>query len=939
MPAQYDVRALERALEQAEEADAETHKLLNNLGLGHSAAGRPRAALRAHRKEKQACKRLVAARNAPPARLVDLAIAYRRCGDAMLKVDALELGDGTTVTARVDIARRAHEQYERGLRTAVAAAEAGVVAAGVEVQAASAAMSQSALVVAMETKERSDYEKVASLGGRAAALAERLTDVQAGGRRARTSMVLSAAVNLAIGMSGLGDCVRAKTLFQAIAVRAKDSGDSLNWMRGLANLAEETGEESDWALCLEYVDEWVALAKEQCDEGEEGEALRKRGSVLFELHRYEEAHVALDRAALLGRDENAREEARRNLELVESELEDQRAAEASLEAAFATLATAAASGRSGDFVAEALARLAAGENSSKLRRFDGVLEHLGRYFVLVDEYGCTPSATGVEALRNCSAVTSMAEALGKKGRHGEAVEWSMKELALYKDDLAGQSQAWGNIGIYLDDDGKYEAAKEALNTSMELANKAGDAHLRKVAQDNLRIVIENQSEKETCGANNVVADEVESVMDDAVIVAVGNDAAPSVRDLRPDKALSRSMSADEHSIVIDSGGNGVEAMCDVENAGRRGSQHQDALTTSDDVSRHGNVGCAVGRHASTTGSRSAADRSCAGSRRFVDFVALFRKQCGRAFQQAGRPEVAPRSILLERLRPLSAKLVACEEGDIVVVDFSSTFLCDDEVPPLMRTLATLPAHEPQLLLDFHLNPLLTPSSVRWLSSVSSLSGPPRSLPAVLTLDLSGTGIDATCLTMLARALCPVGTLPHVKNLAVGKNSLGKEPEVAAEAVSRLLLQNSQLQSLDLSLNLLSRDFLTRLVDCLERNSGKRQMESSSSPPLSVMSLDLSLNNRCEPTALFEVSEVGHCRADAPANLVGRLVAAVPSLRSVDVRACGARDPVRKRLFELRDRLLKPRDGFLSGELEVDDSIDLLVVSPEVYDAVREGIVV
>jgi hypothetical protein len=47
--------------------------------------------------------------------------------------------------------------------------------------------------------------------------------------------------------------------------------------------------------------------------------------------------------------------------------------------------------------------------------------------------------------------------------------------------------------------------------------------------------------------------------------------------------------------------------------------------------------------------------------------------------------------------------------------------------------------------------------------------------------------------------------------------------------------------------------------------------------------------------------------------------------------------VRRRLFELRSALLKPRDAFLAGHAETDDSVELVVVSPNVYDPVQNAL--
>jgi tetratricopeptide (TPR) repeat protein len=953
---EYDVAALERALEHAEHADAEVHKVYNNLGLAHTAAGRHRAALRAHRNEKQACKRLVNDSGGSASRLVDLAIAYRRCGDAMLKVDALAVGvdndDGddeddarqsrtgaaNTITTRVEIARHAYIQHQKALTTAAAARKAGSPAASVEVQAASAAMSQSALAIALETRERDDYTMVVAMCGRAAAMVEQLSDTDAVSSKARVEMTLSAAVNLAIAVSGLGDKPNAKKLFQAAGVRARNIGDRLNLIRCIANLAEEAGDEGDWMLCSEYVDEWVALAKKQRDTGEEADALRKRGAAMFERNKFEEARAALDRAALIGRDKSSREEALKNLHLVELELDEIRVAREKLQD---VLPQVIAAYESGDMVEEARLRLTAGEAAVNLRVDDSpVFEHLSRYFVLVDEYGCSTMATGIDDVRHCTAVANMSEAYWRRGQFADAVNWGMRELAVYGDDIAGQAQAWCNIGIYLDDDGKFENALEALNKSIALAEEAGDEQLRSRAELNRNVVIANRAERNE--QSNLGCDDSGVILGDCSARASGDaDAIAGVSLGREESIESNhddvempdvvteavsfpavalpgvvSTSLGEQSIVMDSGGTNV--------AGGRGRYVDGGTVLSNAFPRRLSTGQSV--ETRSCGLGTGADRSSAGSRRYIDLPAEYRKRC-KGLSMSGRI-VEPRGMIMEKLRTVSAKLVTSDESETQTVDVSATFLTDKEFVSLFETLTALPVKEPTLSLNLRLNPLITPVSFRWLAGsgtgaasgsqrVSAMMlmpsiGPPRGLPSVVCLDLSGTGLDALSLGILARALDEkCGTLPSLATLSVGKNSLGDAPVAAADAVARLLTQSSSLRTLDLSLNLLPNNFLPLLADKVESFSSQREARTTTS---GVCNVDFSLNNRRAPTALLETD------GDSVVGYVRRLMRVVPSLQRLDLRACGAVADVRRALFAFRAELVDCRSQF-----------EIVVVSPDVYD--------
>jgi tetratricopeptide (TPR) repeat protein len=983
-PNKYDVSSLERALENAENVDAVAHELYNNLGLAHAAAGRHRAALRAHRAEKQACKRLVAENDGNAARLLDLSIAYRHCGDATLKVNVLTVGPATAVcdddddddessrpvnkiTARVDIARSAFTQHEKALNAAVAAHKAGGKGGIVEVQASLAAMAQSALAVAHETREEYDYDRVASLCARAVTMAEKLSDNDVGGHKARFGMTLSASVNLASAISGLGDKKKAKRLFQATGVRARHIGDKLNLIRCIANLAEEADDDGDWPLCIEYVDEWITLAKSQNDDSEEADALRKRGTVLFEMRKHEDAREALDRAALLARDVSAREEALKFLHLVELEIEEIRVARETLETVTKKVSVAF---ESGDVIEEARLRLSASEAAFTLLSEDtAVFDHLSRYFALVDEYGCSTMTTGVDEIRHCSAVANMAEVHWRGGRFGEAVEWGMRELAVYADDLAGQSQAWCNIGIYLEDSGKHEKAKDALNRSIALAEEAGDKQLRDKAELNLNIIIETHAEREQQEQMNVDSGEIDNFDnlegDHSDIVTAGvlshmpvgdpvasnsnimhaNDdenasgtnmtgisalVATSFGEKTPIDSRRGTGSGGELSIVVNSDNvNGVGVSSREWIIGGSAARSNEIVNGLSNQRRQARIDQSLGAYSTCGG--NGGDRSSAGSRRYMDLSTAYRKRCMAVAY--GKQTVEPRALILEKLRTLSAKLITGCESDVMTLDVSASFLGDDEFIPLFESLAALPVNEPQLSVNLRLNPLLTPASICWLAGTAASaaaaaaappardvifrparvsSGPPRSLQSIVSLNLSGTGLDAASFGALARALNGrTGTLPSVATLDVGKNGLGGAPALAADAVARLLTQPSALQTLDLSLNLLSNTFLSLVADNVERLI---LLRLPGSPPCGVYEIDLSLNNRRAPTALLEAP------SSAVVGWVRRLIRAVPSLGRLDVRASGGVGPVRRGLFELREELIAEGNGF-----------ELVVASPEVYD--------
>ncbi len=329
-PDAHDIPALERQLENVEDNDEEAHKLYNNIGVAYTAARQYRSALRAHRLEKRACRRLLNQQPDNPDRLVDLAIAYRRCGDAMLRVNGLQNAAGDVITDRKEVILLAHAQHAKGLEVA-RDADRNLPASRVEVQAACAAVAHSALQLGLETRNHADIKRACLFISKAAMLAGELGPADRVSTKKKRNMHLNAAVNFGIALSALGDRKRAKAMFETAAVRAKAWGDVPNHARAVANLAEEASLASDWELCEKYVGLWLAYAKSVNDELEESDALRKLGVALFEQDRIEEARDAFQRALLLANDDVSRKDARKNLLLVEIEIEDVRAAAEKIE--------------------------------------------------------------------------------------------------------------------------------------------------------------------------------------------------------------------------------------------------------------------------------------------------------------------------------------------------------------------------------------------------------------------------------------------------------------------------------------------------------------------------------------------------------------------------------------------------------------------------------
>lgn len=934
----YDIAALERQLERTEDADADAHPIYNNLGLAYTKEGNYRKALYYHRREKEACKRLASTSRDKPERLIDLAIAYRLAGNATLHVDKLAVDNGAKVTDdRLAILRQAHVQHGKALKVALEAAQGGA-AADFELQTATAAMAQSAISIALETQVADDFRTASELAGKAAVRAENLSDKEAGGKKVRGAMTLAAAVNLGLALSGLGDKQRAKTLFQAAAVKARKAGATETIVQCVANLAQEAQDECDWDLCLDYADEWVLLSKKLRDKPEEADAQRMRGRTLVLLRQFDAARTAFERAEIYGRDERAREDARTSREWVEKEIDAQKDLGVALAAAVAECEKALSAE---DPIAEARAKLDAAEASFSLGMFSVAIDHFGRYFELVDEYACSTGVTGIGQRRHCMSVTSMAESMHHEKRFTEAVQWAERELQVCEvDDKAAQASAYCNIGNYNDDLGKYEAAKENLRKSIVLATESGDQSILEKAKNNLSIVLENEAEKNTETIPQAVAAADTAVAGSDDVVVGSQNSVELVEDFRAvgmNNAGQQFESADvpvsptrmpanggerEESICISSGSAGGFVGASRVRSGAT-SNAQGGMNSVPPV-RNSSSRAASHTRVTGTASASVADRSFAGKRRIIDVADIYRRRCEAVSQRPGVGELEVRRVILQRLQPLSAKVVACADSDVLEVDMSLCFLHDGEFRPLVEALAELPVHAPLLHLNCSLNPIITSDSVRWLAS--SANGPPRPLESLVALDLSGAGLTSSCLGPLARALTANGVLPCLANLFLGKNAIGNVDNVTANAVGLLLMQETRLKHLDMSLNLLSHTFLPQLADAVELLAKQKPAGTTTS----ILSFDLRLNNRRNPTALLELSPEGFSSPEEPVQCITRILEAVPSLSTLDVRASGAAWPVRQSLCQLQSGL-NPDDNLLSLVPRDEPDKNIIVVSPGVDD--------
>lgn len=761
-------------------------------------------------------------------------------------------------------------------------------------------MTQSALAIAQATRVASDFRLVTQLCVEATVLADRLSD-KGVSEEASTSMKLSAAVNLGVALSGLGDKNRAKTVFETAALRACAIEDTLNHIRCVANLAEEASDDGDWQLCMTYVKQWIELARTRQDEGEEGDALRKKGAASFELGQFEGARRALAMAVDLARDENARNEAENNLHVVVAQIEE---IESQRERLAELGPRCDAARENGSLLDEVRLRLDAAEAAKGAGNDQAEFSHLERYFELADDSGCRPDTAGIERSRHCSAVANMAEAYWKAKRFADAVKWGMRELAVYEDDVAGQAQAWCNIGVYLDDGGHPDRARVALARSIELAKQSGDDHLRERAEYNMDVIdTEEAGKRLEDGVPGSVVDQVPT-SGPQLDGSSSRTAAPA-----PSVAADQPGDRDDCSVVVESG---TPDLGRTKNICPRTSRMNEAL----DEQAETNHECRTQGPVSGDATSSMGARSSAGKLRYIDLPAIYRRSCA-SLSRKGKP-LQPRNEIIDQLQQLSSSLVLNADADRpVFVNLSANFVDTEDVVALHQALASLPSTAAAVHLDLSMNRLLTSHAIRVVSGTDpSAHNGPFPLEA---LDLSACAVSVDDLGTLARAMRPLGALCTVKRLDVGKNHLGKSPGSAADVVARLLSQSHHLRHVDLSLNQFPASFLRALAENVERIAASSSHSSSS-----VEVVSLQLNNRRSPTALL-YDEHG---TGAPAKYIECVIRALKGLRLLDLRACGASRNTRNALHSTEGRL---NSEALDGSHPGRPGIRLQVVSSGVAD--------
>ncbi|PXF40497.1 Tonsoku-like protein [Gracilariopsis chorda] len=904
----YDIAQLQRQLDNLEDHnDSEAQKLYNNLGLAHLQARRYRHALNAHRREKAACKRLV---NANPHNLnhrLDLAIAYRRCGDVILKLDRLIDADRNLITDKADVIRAAHVQHRHALKIARVIDSPY---ARVERQAASAALAQSALALALETKSIPAFRHAAQCCIRAARLIDciRNEDIRVVDPD-KNDMTHGLAVNFAIALSGMGEMKKANTMLHAVALNAKRVNDMQNFVRALSNLAEEASDEQDWNMCQFYSQQWVHMARQARDEADESDALRKLAVALRENHDFRGAKQALQRAILIAATKDAADEARRFLDVVEQETDQFERMQRELAAAQRSAVEAE---QDANFVEEAKCTLTAGNHAFALKKWKLAVELLQRYFVLVDEFGCNTAVTDVPYPVHNTAVANVAEAMWKMNKYEEAVKWASRELAVFEGDDAGQAQAWCNLGVYLDDFGKKHKAMDALKQSMFFAEKAGDQEIFNRAQTNLELVEEElqktnanppstsqapqshvfviDPENQDTTANSGPIPQVASTLNPSTILssvnvassshAPGNNGATSNGGEK-----SVMMVSTQPSVGISKRTNGFTATSQDVSLPRTRSFHADFRSSA--ATKNSYEDANRSRSHPSRGATVTADRSSIGFKKVVDVVSEYKKICtGR---QHGLSHLQPR--IVTALQSLSSALIArdaCDETSMIpaVLNLSRMLLNDNDVSIIFEILSKI-GEDYAVHLNLSFNPTVTSTAYDCLNPRSYFS--PCNLHCVKELNLSCSGLSGNALRILADALSKTGSLSCVTIVNVSKNALGRQWKVTAFAVARLLLNASKVQELDLALNLLPNTFMKELLDNLQRLNTSSQ-QGTDSP---IRKVSFNLNNRCFPTAMLDMEY-----ADDAVRVFKSLFTILPGLEVVDVRACGASRTLRRMLREL-----------------------------------------
>lgn len=738
---------------------------------------------------------------------------------------------------------RAVEMHIRGLK----AAEKSEVP--LEIQRAYAATSQSTLELAAQEENTDDAKEVyrAAMWYAWKSCEEALAlEQEVAIERARKRMVVAARVNYARALSAWGgDHDMVKKLLEKARFMAKKIRDVEGQIRCVNNLyfeAEEVGDEDEM---LKYLEAWHRLARSLTDGSLKSKEMTDVSRELgrFYLNRKdnpEEAQAWFRKARKHNENPDLEPDIAKDLEIVAEEQGSLEDAKRGFESRKGQLAAAL---RKGDKRVEARLRVQQGDACLKLKKYLEVTTHLSRYFDLVDNHDCSMEVTGVARLEHEMAICNMGVACWKLNRLHEAVAWAQRELAELGWCPEGRAQALCNLGNYYDDLQEFDKAKKCMRESMEIAKGCGQDGIRLVAEQNMSVI--EDKEAELAKRNG------------------GKDPEPAAFEIHED-----------------------------------GADDEEALVVSDEVSRDAfNHIPSSGRyhHSRSHSGTITAERSSKGSGQHVRLAKRYRIM----MERSGRPvrhdihlrlEEADNCIILAQNKIESDYYNILGEEDhgdqYATIDLSKLILRKHDIACILRILA-LASIEVDIRLSLTLNFLFTPQAYQQfrvgpLSKIGSLQ-------CVKRLDLACAGVDYECLEELIPALTKSGSLSHLKELDISKNALGVSFQVDRNLknFAALLTQGYSLEFLDLSLNHLSSTFLVKMLKEISYEIADGHTNSK------IRHLDLKLNNRTNPTTLLGFENPGDS-----AQHFHELVELLPSLRTIDVRACGAEIEERAALYQL-----------------------------------------
>lgn len=161
--AQYVIALLERLSDNGEYTDCKAHKLYNNLGLAYGAKQDFPSSLKARREEKNTCKWLLSLHQDDTTQNLDVAIAYLRCGDAMIKLDSLFDHYNRPFAARDNIIHIAKWQHQKGFNIAHSPPVNAQTrpAVRLEMRVASAALALAKLALTLQANEDAYFSDAA----------------------------------------------------------------------------------------------------------------------------------------------------------------------------------------------------------------------------------------------------------------------------------------------------------------------------------------------------------------------------------------------------------------------------------------------------------------------------------------------------------------------------------------------------------------------------------------------------------------------------------------------------------------------------------------------------------------------------------------------------------------------------------------------------------